>query len=67
MSEEKKQTESYPPICPECGNPEPTVGLCSCMDQDWGYGNEDDCWDADEYPDDYDDCNYWPDDQEDSR
>jgi len=71
MSEEKKQTESYPPICPECGCPEPTVGLCTCMNEDtYSYDDPADCWAEDydnEYPDDYDDCNYREDDQEDSR
>ena len=52
MSEENKQTESYPPICPECGNPEPTFGLCSCMNEDtYSHDDPDDYWD--EYDDEY--------------
>jgi len=68
MSEENKQTESYPPRCYECGDPLPTVGICSCMDpRDEPYNPYDE--DYDDYSDcqDEDDFNDWLDDQEDSR
>lgn len=64
MSEENKQTESYPPRCPSCGDPLPTFGNCSCMNEDtYSYDDPDDCWDGhdEDYPDDDDDCNFFDD------